>query len=221
MKMKKTMLNVGLFAVALLITTAAFAEKKVALELELPEPQFIGTPEDIKTENLDPVEQKDKPALMVPEGLTNIALEKTVTSSDSMPIIGELDLITDGDKEADEGCYVELAPMKQWIQIDLEKSSSLYAIVIWHYHAMQRIYMDVIVQVSDDKDFKKGVTTVFNNDHDNSYGLGKGTNYEYLDERYGLVVDAKGTKGRYVRCYSNGNTGNDMNHYTEVEIYGK
>jgi len=28
-------------------------------------------------------------------------------------------------------------------------------------------------------------------------------------------------KGRYVRLYSNGNTTNKMNHYIEVEVFGK
>ena len=27
--------------------------------------------------------------------------------------------------------------------------------------------------------------------------------------------------GRYVRLYSNGNSTNDLNHYTEVEIWGR
>ena len=34
------------------------------------------------------------------------------------------------------------------------------------------------------------------------------------------VIDAKGTKARYVRLWSNGNTSNDMNHYCEVQVYG-
>ena len=38
--------------------------------------------------------------------------------------------------------------------------------------------------------------------------------------RNGRVVDAKGTKARYVRLWSNGNTSNDMNHYCEVEVFG-
>jgi len=30
-----------------------------------------------------------------------------------------------------------------------------------------------------------------------------------------------GVKGRYVRLYSNGNTANRLNHYIEVEVWGK
>ena len=34
-------------------------------------------------------------------------------------------------------------------------------------------------------------------------------------------MDAGGVKARYVRLYSKGNTTNKMNHYIEVEIFGK
>jgi hypothetical protein len=82
------------------------------------------------------------------------------------------------------------------------------------------VYRDVVVQVSDDKDFINGVTTLFNNDHDNTSGLGVGKDKEYIETYEGKLVDAKGVKARYVRLYSGGNTSNDMNHYVEVEVYG-
>ena len=37
----------------------------------------------------------------------------------------------------------------------------------------------------------------------------------------GKLIDAKGVKGRYVRLYSKGNTTNKLNHYIEVEVFGK
>jgi hypothetical protein len=74
--------------------------------------------------------------------------------------------------------------------------------------------------VSDDKDFLKGVTTIFNNDHDNTAGLGIGKDKEYIETAEGKLFDPKGAKGRFVRLYSNGNTTNDLNHYVEVEVYG-
>jgi hypothetical protein len=43
----------------------------------------------------------------------------------------------------------------------------------------------------------------------------------YLESFYGKIIDAKGVKGRYVRLYSNGNTTNKLNHYIEVEVFGK
>ena len=65
------------------------------------------------------------------------------------------------------------------------------------------------------------VQTVFNNDHDNSAGLGIGSDMHYVETSEGKLIDAKGVRGRYVRLYSGGNSNNDLNHYIEVEVYGK
>ena len=37
----------------------------------------------------------------------------------------------------------------------------------------------------------------------------------------GRPMDAKRTKGRYVRCYSNGSTSEPVNNYIEIEVFGK
>jgi hypothetical protein len=79
----------------------------------------------------------------------------------------------------------------------------------------------VVVQVADDADFIENVRTVFNNDIDNSAGLGVGKDLHYTETNEGKLIDAKGVKARYVRLYSNGNTSDDLNRYTEVEVYGK
>ena len=34
------------------------------------------------------------------------------------------------------------------------------------------------------------------------------------------MIDAKGAKARYVRCYSKGSTDSALNTYIEVEAYG-
>ncbi|MCB0260329.1 MAG: hypothetical protein KDE62_11525, partial [Calditrichaeota bacterium] len=137
------------------------------------------------------------------------------------PVIGEVEMITDGDKDAAEGSYVELGPFLQHVTIDLGQKSDIYAIVVWHFHKQPRVYFDVIVQVADDADFITNVHTLFNNDHDNSAGLGVGKDKHYVETSEGRLIDAKGVQARYVRLYSNGNTGNDLNHYIEVEVHGK
>ena len=167
--------------------------------------------------------EKPRPTFYVPEGTTNLALHKKVTSSDAEPIVGQLARVTDGDKDYDS--HVELNEGLQWVQIDLGATYDIYAVLVWHSH-MFRVYHDVIVQVSDDSEFQKGVATVFNNDFDNSSKLGAGKNLEYIDEYRGKLIDAKDAqgkpvRGRYVRLYSNGNTSNDQNHYVEVEVFGK
>ena len=75
--------------------------------------------------------------------------------------------------------------------------------------------------MADDPDFITNVQTVFNNDIDNSSGIGAGRDMHYVETSEGKLIDAKGVQGSYVRCYSNGNTNNDLNHYIEVAIYGK
>ena len=191
----------------------------VALTTELPPELIEGTPKPMKVPKLEPAPKK-APDFLVPEGTVLLSKGKTVTSSDENPIIGTLDLVTDGDKEAGEGYFVELWEGPQWIQIDLEKSSTVNAIWAWHYHSQKRAYHDVIVQISDDAEFKTGVTTVFNNDYDDSAKMGKGSDNPYVETRFGKLIDGKGTKGQYVRLYSAGNTSNEMNHYIEVEVYG-
>jgi hypothetical protein len=211
----------GWLAGAVLAEDAA-AGSKVPLQIPLPKALFVGTPVPISgLPNLEKPLGRPRDPLMVPEGTTLLSKGKPVTSSDSFPIIGELDLVTDGDKEGTDGSYVELAPQTQWVQIDLGAEAEVQAVVVWHYHAQARVYHDVIVQLSDDPDFIAGVKTLYNNDHDNSSGLGVGADAAYTETAEGRLIKANGEKGRYVRLYSRGNTSNDMNHYIEVEVYGK
>ncbi len=219
-------LGIAFVAVALWALPAAGAEKKkagmVKLEPELPRPMFIGTPKNIRTPNLEP-QKKDatKPVHYVPEGTKNLAADKAVTGSDTEPVIGELEQITDGDKEGVEGSYVELGPGQQYIQIDLEQKAKIHAVVVWHYHCQARVYRDVVVQTANDPDFILDVKTVYNNDHDNSSGLGVGKAYEYIETYSGRILPVKAVSARYVRLYSNGSTADELNHYTEVEVYGQ
>jgi len=209
--MKKMLFPV--FTLALLTAASALAEDKIPLKTELPPPLFVGTPVPINVPNLEP-KLKAWPDFAVPVGTVNLAKGKKVTASDSEPVVGKLNLITDGDKEGDEGSWVELTPGKQWVQLDLEKSAAIYAVIVWHFHSQERAYRDVVVQVSDDPAFGKGVTTIYDNS-------AAGKDRPYIENYQGKLIDAKGVKGRYVRLHSNGNTTNKMNHYIEVEVWGK
>jgi hypothetical protein len=193
---------------------------KEELKLQLPKPMFVGTPRNINSPNLEKVTGKSRGPFYVPAGTTLLSLNKPVTSSDTQPVIGDVAYLTDGEKSGEDGYFVELGPGKQYAQVDLKAPHALYAILVWHYHAQARVYRDVVVQVSDDKDFITGVTTVFNNDHDNSSGLGIGKDKEYIETAEGKLIDPRGARGRYVRLWSAGNTSNDMNHYVEAEIFG-
>jgi len=97
----------------------------------------------------------------------------------------------------------------------------IYAIVIWYFHKEPRVYFDVVVQVADGPDFITNVGTLFNNDIDNSAGLGVGKDKHYVETNKGKLIDAGGVRARYVRLYSSGNNFDDLNHYIEVQVYGK
>lgn len=195
----------------------------VPIELDLPKPMFVGTPQDTKVPNLEKPLGHSRPPFLAPPGTKNLALGKPVSASDEEPIIGEIDYITDGDMEAADGSYVELGPFVQHVTVDLEAVHEIYAIIVWHYHKEARVYFDVVVQVADDPDFITNVKTVFNNDIDNSAGFGVGTDMHYTETNEGKLIDLldKDIKARYVRLYSNGNTSNDLNHYIEVAVFGK
>lgn len=206
---------------ALAAVSAALAADLVPLKLELPKPLFVGTPRPIEVANLEPAAAASKRnELLVPAGTTLLSKGKPVTASDAFPVIGELDFVTDGDKTSIDGSVVEFGPGVQWVQIDLGAPAKLAAIAVWHFHSQARVYHAVVVQVSDDPEFKSGVVTLFNNDASNAAQLGKGTDYAYIETNQGRVIDAKGKTARYVRLYSNGNTSDELNHYCEVEVYG-
>jgi hypothetical protein len=205
----------------LLSAAAALAQNQVVLKTQLPPPLFVGTPAPLNVPNLEPATKGKRPDFYIPAGTVNLAKNKKVTASDNRPVVGTLDMIVDGDKDGNEGSWVELGPGKQWVQIDLAKKANVYAVLIWHFHSQARVYREVAVQVSDDPTFKSGATTIFNNDASNDLGLGAGKNLNYIETYQGKLIDAKGATGRYVRLYSNGNTSNKLNDYIEVEVWGK
>jgi hypothetical protein len=192
----------------------------VPLTTELPKPLFVGTPVPVKVDNLEAPRTGARPAFLVPSGAKNLALNKPVTSSDPQPLLGDLELITDGDKDGSEGCFVELSKGAQWVQIDLGAPATLNALLVWHFHAQSRVYFGVVAQVSDDPDFISGVTTLYNNDIKNVSAQGAGKDPTYIETYEGRLIDAKGARGRYVRFYSNGSTGSSLNHYIEIEVWG-
>jgi hypothetical protein len=213
-------LLLGLVAFGAIALAQTQDPNKEELKLQLPKPMFIGTPRNIKTANLEAITGKPRGPFNVPKGTAILSLKKPVTSSDMQPVIGELNFITDGEKSGEDGYFVELGPGQQWVQIDLKAEYALAAILVWHYHSQARVYRDVVVQVSNDRDFVTGVVTVFNNDHDNTTGIGIGKDKEYIETNEGRLIDPKGVKARFIRLGSAGNTSNDMNHYVEVEVYG-
>ena len=190
------------------------------LILDLPAPAFKSIPKNLQLgPNVEPLSGKPRLPMMVPPGLENVALSSTFTSSDRNVTRANLDKLSDGDKAASDQSVIFLRKGTQWVQVDLGSLGEIFALVIWHAHNTPKIYHDVIVQVADNPDFTKNVRTVFNNDSDNSSGLGVGTQREYVETYEGKLINAKGVKARYIRFYSKGSTESALSEYTEIEIY--
>jgi hypothetical protein len=206
---------------ALSLGISAGAQDTVPLPVNLPKPNFIGTPADlVDNPHLEKPRTTPRTLPMVPKGTVNLALKKPVTSG-TTAFSGELSQITDGINAAKPGNTVEIKPRFQWVQIDLGAVSELSYVILWHFHEVAVVFRDVVVQVSSDPEFKTGVTTLFNNDWDNSGKLGEGKDLEYVESNEGKLISAKKTRARYVRVYSRGSTFTDpLNRYTEVEVYG-
>jgi hypothetical protein len=209
-------------AVISFLSLASFAADpagKEPLKLQLPAATLKGTPEELPAgPNIEPYSDKARPDFLVLPGVKNVAEGKTVTSS-VKPFTGELNQLTDGKKEAFDYDSVEMKKGSQWIQVDLGESYAIQAIAMWHDHRYIQVMHDVIVQVSDDPEFKTGVTTLFNNDTDNSSNLGVGTDREYFETKFGRVIDGKGMKARYVRAYTKGSSLTALNCWQEIEVY--
>ncbi len=201
---------------------AASSAGMVPLDIKLPAPAFKGTPKDIQLSSyVEPLSDKPRPPMMVPAGLQNVAKNAKLTCSDKNATADMLAKLIDGDKEASEQSIIYLRKGTQWVQMDLGTPQEIFALVIWHAHNAAKVYHDVIVQAADDQDFIQNVKTIYNNDQDNTSGLGVGTDREYFETHEGRLINAKGIKARYLRFYSKGSTESALNEYTEIEVYGR
>jgi len=199
----------------------ALAEDEgVPLPIELPQPSFGGTPLDYWSEHLEPPNYRLRKPFLAPEGTANLAPEAEVTAS-AEPLNGKLEAVTDGQKGFEEAYIVELPAGPQWVQLDLGAPAKVHAVVVWHFHAADRVYFDLVVQLSDDPEFKKDRTALFNNDYDNTLKQDAGEDPEYIENFQGRLIPGKGTAARFVRLWSNGNTSDDKNHYIEVEVWAE
>lgn len=207
---------------ALAVVETRAADEQVPLQIKLPAPAFKGTPKDVQLSSyVEPLSDKPRPLMMVPAGLKNVAPGKKITSSDKNATASTLEKIIDGDKEATDESIIFLRKGTQWVQLDLGAPHEVFAIVLWHAHNSAKVYHDIIVQAADDADFIENVRTLYNNDQDNTSGLGVGTDREYFETHEGRLINAKGVKARYFRFYSKGSTESALNEYTEIEVYGR
>jgi len=198
----------------------------VPLMLNYPEPgvetydlEYYTLPSDYEVPMAD-----EPPVVLLPRDVTNVARGKPVTSnSPTEPIIGELEMITDGEKKLMH--FVELEPLLSphrptQITIDLGREYEIHAVAWWHDFHRPSVYQDVAVQVARDPQFQDAII-LYNNDRDDSLGFGKGADPAYIETNKGSVAGADGFVGRYVRLYSRGSRRNLCAQYTEVEVHGR
>jgi hypothetical protein len=233
------------FSVFLLIAPpSSMSGDMVTLKIDYP-PPALGATAKLPDENVECSDGREAPAtLLVPSGTTNVALNKSVTSSSGTTnlyanLVGRsgdkttisvggptnLNWITSGDKTSPLGRdmnFLWVGSRIQWVQIDLEAEVDIYAVAVWHcYYIKNVVFNNVVVQICSKPDFQENVSTIFNNDTKNELGLGAGADRLYCETRWGKLIDAKGIKGRYVRLYSNGSNLGKINYYLQVEVYGK
>ena len=150
-------------------------------------------------------------------GMKNLAFDITPTTDGVSGTAAAKARATDG--QFDGTAHWDVGTELKYVQLDLGRIQAVDSLRVWHYHGDRRRYHDVIFQLSwNDPSFGGGVTTVFNNDLDDSSGLGAGTDGEYYETETGKIVHFAPVHARYVRLYSNGNTRNNNNHYTEVMV---
>jgi hypothetical protein len=172
--------------------------------IRLPVPGYEGTPPNfMNIPNMEKPSAKERAPFLAPAGVRNVAKGKKVSSSEKDPVVGDLDMVTDGDDTQIEGNNVELGRGVQWITIDLAAPHEIYGVLFWHYY-QPRVYFGVIVQTADDEAFTNNVQTWFNNDTNNKAKQGAGKNLNYVETYEGKLVDCKGAIARCVRLYSAG-----------------
>lgn len=123
-----------------------------------------------------------------------------------------------------------------WIYLDFGFEHYINKINVSFWHDWS--FCDIVIQLSTTADFSDGVITIFNNDSDNSLGLGLATvsldptkphDWEYISnhgelgnttEGNGMTFNFAPIKGRYLRVISAGNTSkSDYSVYTEIQAF--
>lgn len=143
-----------------------------------------------------------------------------------------LSTVTDGNRSASEYALIATESTAKYIQLNLGEPHSITKVNILNDYNPEapRTGKDLIVQLSNDPTFATGVTTIYNNDADNSAGLGAGTDAEYAEPPTGAgltVTLGSPAAAQYVRYWANGHTRTQTNAYNamntpvEVEVYAQ
>jgi hypothetical protein len=188
---------------------------------EFPRPLWIGSgpPPPPLPPNMIAGNFSQEREVRIPRRVTLLSRDVPVTCSDPAPL-GELSWITDGDKQGDDGYFVDILPGQQWVQLDLGEPRELWLLWLWMYHKMGAVYKDVIIEIASEADFRDA-RIVFNNDHDDTSGMGAGQDTSWIETNLGRPIRLNGQRARFIRLYSNGRSVDDTNQWIEVEAFGR
>ena len=191
-------------------TEPGFTESKMGREVFFPPV----TARYVRLWSSDPTHHDNRYVEVEVYGMGNPAAGMAATTDGTS---ADLSQLTDGNYRTGT---VNVGSGLKYVQIDLRENKVVDSLRVWRDFSDKRRYHDVVFQVSTDPTFATNVTTVFNNDQDGSAGLGAGTwtDGEYNETATGKIVHFNPVNTRYVRLYSNGNTMNDNNHYTEIMV---
>ena len=140
---------------------------------------------------------------VISDGAQNVALGKPVVftgNTETFQGIANASLVNDGYFDA-YNVFGSTDGQPCFAVIDFEKEYMIDRVVVkaWHDWA----FTDVIVQLSESADFTSGVYTVFNNDTDNSVGVGAGTDGAYIENPSGgHSFTFAPVRARYMRFYN-------------------
>jgi hypothetical protein len=172
-----------------------------------------------------------KPAQAEEGGEVNVALGAGSVTTNGVVTNGvRLELLTDGDRNRANYALISTADGPKYVQVDLGESFEITRINIANDYGLSymRSMRGVVVQVSNDPNFASGVTTLFNNDADNSSGLGAGSDASYVEPTDGSgldIVPAVPVAARYMRysAYGHVQYGTGQIHLVnvpvEIEVY--
>ena len=192
------------------------------IPIQLPKPMFEGTPQNLTVPNLQKPLGRPRDPFLAPAGVTNVAKGKKVTSSDMEPVIGEIEQVTDGDKKGADGSFVELGPAAAARHRSTSARRTRCTPSSSGTSTRRRASTSTSscrspTTPTSRRTSARSSTTITTTPPK----LGAGKDMNYVETAEGKLVDAKGARARYVRLYSRGNNANELNHYVEVEVFGR
>jgi sugar phosphate isomerase/epimerase len=117
---------VKLLTLIFVLTAAPQAPKLAPLPIALPKPLFEGTPEPPNVPDLEKPSGRMRPPFLAPAGATNFARGKAVSSSDDDPVLGTIEIITDGNKAGTDGAFVQLKEARAYADADIGLIATLH-----------------------------------------------------------------------------------------------